>query len=291
MAKPVVLSTDSPADLPQDLQDLHKIRSIPLYVNILGRSLRDSIDITPPEIFNTYARNKIVPTTSAIPVGEYQAHFTELLHAGANAVVHFCIGGLISSSYQNAAIAAQDFEDVYVIDSESMSIGITLQLLHAAQLRAAGRSAAEIAEDALLWRKRVRTTALLGSVTYMRRSGRCSAVSALGANLLSIRPVLGMTDGKLAALKKLRGKPQDVHRQYLEDLFDAPENIDPEIAFLYHTGISPEEFLAAKALVESKGVFREVRSGHAGCITCTHCGDKCLILMYAYKEAGAEATA
>jgi DegV family protein with EDD domain len=284
MQKHIILSSDSPADLPQDLMELHQVHTLPLYVNLLGRSLRDGLDITPPEIFHTYEQSKIVPKTSAIPVGDYQTYFAELTHGGENAVVHFCIGGEISSSYQNALIAAHEAEDVYVIDSESMSVGLSLQLLHVARLRAEGLGAAEIAENAQSWRKRVRTTALLGSVTYMRRSGRCSAVSALGANLLGIRPVLAMTDGHLAALKKLRGKPQEVQRLYLEDLLAEPENIDPEIAFLYHTGISPEEFLAAKALVESKGIFKEIRSGHAGCITCVHCGDKCLIFMYATKE-------
>ncbi|MDR2525163.1 MAG: DegV family EDD domain-containing protein [Oscillospiraceae bacterium] len=284
MQKPVLLSTDSPAELPADLMQTHQIKTIPLYVNIAGRSLRDGIDITPPEIFHTYEQEKIVPTTSAIPVGEYQEHFAALTDGGKNAVVHFTIGGQISACYQNAVIAAQEFPGVFVVDSQSMSVGITLQLLHLAKKRAEGLDAAALAAEAEQWRGRVRTTALLGSVTYMRRSGRCSAVSAMGANLLGIRPVLGMPGGKLTALKKLRGKPIQVQKQYLEDALANPENIEPEIAFLYHSGVSPEEFLTAKALVEGKGIFAEVRSGFAGCITCTHCGDKCLIFMYATKD-------
>jgi DegV family protein with EDD domain len=283
MKKPVIISADSPCDLPQDILAQNDFRTIPLYVNLMGRSLRDGIDISPAEIFSAYDQHKVIPTTSAVPVGDYQEHFETLLAGGSNEVVHFCIGGTISSSYQNAVTAVREFEGVHLVDSESMSVGIALQLLHAAKLREEGESAEAIAREAQHYRKRVRTTALLGSPTYMKRSGRCSAVSALGANLLNIRPMLGMIDGKLSALKKLRGKPASVQQQYIQELLAAPEQIEPSIAFLYHTGITPEEFINAKAAVENTGIFQEVRTGHAGSVTCTHVGDHCVIFMYAMK--------
>ncbi|MDR2647060.1 MAG: DegV family EDD domain-containing protein [Oscillospiraceae bacterium] len=282
--KQVILTSDSPADFPQGLNARLKIRTIPLYVNLQGRSLRDGIEVTPAEIFALYDQQNVIPTTSAIPVGDYKFFFAELLEDGKNEIVHFCIGGQLSSSYQNAVTAAKEFEGVYVIDSESMSVGITLELIHAAAQRDAGLDAASLAEDALKYRRLVRITALLGSPTYMKKSGRCSAVSALGANLLNIRPVIGMSEGKLSSLKKLRGKPADVQMQYLAGLLENPDKFDTRAAFLYHTGVTPDEFQAQIKFVESKGIFEKLYTGHAGSITCTHVGDKATIFAYLVQQ-------
>ncbi|MDR1464320.1 MAG: DegV family protein [Oscillospiraceae bacterium] len=285
MPKPILLSTDSTADLPPEDAQRYQVSSLPIYINLFGMSFRDGIDISPAEIFTAYAEQRVIPTTSAIPVGDYEDYFTRLTENGTKAVLHFCLGGEISSSYRNAVIAAKELEDVYVIDSESMSVGMALQIIRAGQWRDKGSlSAAELAEVCLRERKRVRTTALLGSPTYMHKSGRCSAVSALGANLLSIRPMLGMTDGRLGVIKKLRGKSAAVQHEYISILLEESERIDPSIGFLYHTGVSPEEFASAVAQVEGAEIFRELRTGHGGSVLCTHCGDRCLIFMYMYQE-------
>ncbi|MCL2106474.1 MAG: DegV family protein [Oscillospiraceae bacterium] len=281
--KPVILSADSAADLPADIAERHGIVTIPIYVNLMGQSLRDGIDVTTRDIFAAFRGRGEIPTTSAIPIGEYEALFARLTRGGACAAVHWCISSGISSCYQNAAIAAREFEDVYVIDSESITIGLAMQLLHAARLRENGAAAAEIAEEARRFRGQVRLTALLGSVDYMRKGGRCSAVSALGANLLGIRPMLQFEESKLGVHKKLRGKTQAVREQFIAEQFEAPETIDPSIALLYHSGLSEEEFSALVAQVEDRAVFQELRTGSAGAVISSHCGEGSVYMAHVIK--------
>ena len=283
MQKQVVLSADSPAEMPETLRRRLDARILPLYVNMHSRSLRDGEEVSAQDVFGFYAREKVIPTTSASSVGDYEAHFNRAAGDGARAVVHFCIGGAISSSYNNACLAAQECRDVFVIDSESMSVGLSLQLLHADALRKQGQGAEEIAAQAELFKKQVRTTAVLGSLTFIRKSGRVTALEALGANLLGIKPVMQMLDGQGGVYKKLRGKSSIVHAQYIDDLLAQPEEIDDGAAFLFHTGLPLEEFYAAEDYVRSYGLFRELYTGEAGAVTSTHLGEGCLLLIFAKK--------
>jgi DegV family protein with EDD domain len=283
MREQVILSADSPAEMPQHVLRRLGVQFMPLYVNLQGRSLRDGAEVTAADVFALYAREKVIATTSAGSVGDYEAHFRQVSSGGARPVVHFCIGGKISSSYDNASIAARDCPGVFVIDSESMSVGLSLQLLYADALRAQGQEARMIAFQAESYKKRVRTTALLHSLTFMRRGGRCSAVSALGANLLGIRPVVQMLDGQAGVYKKLRGRPALAHAQYIDDLLERPGDIDGAAAFLYHTGLPLEEFYAAEEYVRSYGIFGELHTGQAGAVTSTHLGERCLLLVFAYR--------
>ncbi|MDR0531575.1 MAG: DegV family protein [Oscillospiraceae bacterium] len=289
MRQEIRLSSDSPADLPQEWYEQTGVATIPLIVNLKGESRKDWQEITPEEIFEVFQAEKIIPTTSAIPVGEYEEFFRCVSEDGQYPVVHFTIGGKISCTYQNACIAAQTLENIYIIDSESMSCGVGLQLIHAAQLRAQGLDAQALAKECDQWKRNVRTTAFLGSPAYMHKSGRCSAVSAMGANLLNIRPVMQMKEGTLSVHKKLRGKPLQVQQQYLEDLLAEPETIDPSLALLYHTGVTEEEFAAALDYVQGRGIFEEIITGRSGSVTSTHIGDKCLLLMFAKKPQQAVA--
>ena len=284
MQKQVILSADSPAEMPEHVKRQLDLQTVPLYVNMKDRSLRDGVDVSAEDVFEFYAKEKSVPSTAAVPVGDYEAHFARISEGGTRAVVHFCIGNLISSSYSNACIAARECADICVVDSGSMSVGMSLQLLHAHGMRAQGLSAADIAAEAESYRQRVRTTLLLGSLAFLRKSGRCSAVSALGANLLGIRPVVQMPNGQgVGIYKKLRGRPALVQAQYIDDLLAQPEKIDNTVAFLYHTGMPLEDFYAAEDYVRSFGIFKEIHTGQAGAVTCTHVGERCLALMFAYK--------
>ena len=283
MQKQVILSADSPAEMPEHVKRQLDVQIMPLYVNIKGASLRDGEEVSAGDVFGLYEQEKVIPTTSAGSVGDYEAHFMRVSEDGIRAVVHFCIGGTISSSCNNARIAAGECPDVYVIDSESMSVGLSLQLLHAGGLRAQGQDAQAIAVGAEAYKKRVRTTALLGTLSFIRKSGRVTALSALGANLLGIRPVLQMLDGQGGVYRKLRGRPALVHAQYIDDLLAQPEGIDGTVAFLYHTGLPLDEFYAAEDYVRSFGIFQEIHTGQAGAVTSTHLGERCLLLLFAME--------
>ena len=130
MNSKVVITTDSPADLSAELETRYDIHVLPLYVNLGGKSYRDGIDITTPDIFRHYDETGELPTTSAIPIGDYATFFKSFVDAGKE-VVHFSLSSGISSTHQNAMIAAEGMEGVHIIDSLHLSSGIALQGIRA----------------------------------------------------------------------------------------------------------------------------------------------------------------
>jgi len=279
--KKVVLSSDSPGELPESLQRELDIRYMPIWVNMRGQSLRDGVELSPMDVFDFFYNEKEVAGTSAGSLGDYEEHFAKASEDGKNAVLHFALGGAISSSYNNAVIAAQTFGDVYVVDSQSLSVGMALQLLRAHRLRGEGLEAAAIAAEAERYKKRVRAAGLIGSLDFIRKSGRVTAVEALGANLLGIQPAMHFVDGRAVIYKKLRGRAAAVQAQWIDDLLDSPEGIDGTAAFVYHTNMPEAEYSAAVERVRKSGIFRVVYTGRAGAVTGTHLGDKALMLGFA----------
>ena len=144
--KKVIISTESPADLPAALVEKYSVAVCPLHVILGGEDKLDGVNVTPDDLINNYKQTKALPSTSAIPVGEYTDKFAELTADGSS-VVHISLSSGVSSSYRNAVIAAEDFEDVYVVDSTLLTTGIAALVVKAAHMVESGMSAPEIAKE------------------------------------------------------------------------------------------------------------------------------------------------
>ena len=280
MKSNVVITTDSHADLSAELESRYDIRVLPLYVNLGGKSYRDGIDITTPDIFRHYNETGELPTTSAIPIGDYEAFFKSFIDEGKK-VVHFSLSSEISSTHQNARLAAEGMDGVYVIDSRHLSSGIALQVIRACEMRDEGMSAEDIAKAAVDLNKKTCTSFVLDKLEYMKKGGRCSTVAALGANLLSIRPCIEMKDGKLGVARKYRGKILDVKKKYIEDELSAhKDDADLSRIFLTSSSASDAEVKEFTALIKSILPFKEVLIGCAGCTIASHCGPGCMGILF-----------
>ena len=273
--KKVIISTDSPADIPAALKEKYGIEICPLHVIINGDDRLDGVSITPDEIFENYKQTKALPSTSAIPVGEYTEKFAALTADGAS-VVHISLSSGVSSSYRNAVIAAEEFEGVHVVDSLHLTTGISVLLVKAAKMAESGMSAEEIAKEIEVLRNKVDTSFVLDNLEFLAKGGRCSAVTALGANILGIRPSLEMREGKLGMCKKYRGKIDKVQLQFVEERIESLGEVDDEIAFLTHTNVDAAQAKALVDAVKATGKFKEVIEADAGCTITAHCGPNCV---------------
>lgn len=283
MYSKVVTTTDSPADLSAELETRYDIHVLPLYVNLGGKLYRDGIDITTPDIFRHYDETGELPTTSAIPIGDYEAFFKSFIDEGKK-VVHFSLSSEISSTHQNARLAAEGMDGVYVIDSRHLSSGIALQVIRACEMRDEGMSVEDIAKAAVDLNKKTCTSFVLDKLEYMKKGGRCSTVAALGANLLSIRPCIEMKDGKLGVARKYRGKILDVKKKYIEDELNAhKDDADLSRIFLTSSSASDAEVKELTALIKSILPFKEVLIGCAGCTIASHCGPGCMGILFMTK--------
>ena len=287
MNSKVVITTDSPADLSAELETRYDIHVLPLYVNLGGKSYRDGIDITTPDIFRHYDETGELPTTSAIPIGDYEAFFKSFIDEGKK-VVHFSLSSEISSTHQNARLAAEGMDGVYVIDSRHLSSGIALQVIRACEMRDEGMSAEDIAKAAVDLNKKTCTSFVLDKLEYMKKGGRCSTVAALGAAILSRNSELAVlhldarTDGEQVGSE--RGKILDVKKKYIEDELNAhKDDADLSRIFITSSSASDAEVKELTALIQSILPFKEVLIGCAGCTIASHCGPGCMGILFMTK--------
>ena len=284
MSKPVLVSCDSACDLSPEMKEQYGIQVTHMYVHEGERTFRDGVDITPDDVYRIYEEEGILPKTSAIPPEEYFAFFKQYIDQGY-AIVHIALSSGISATCQDAMLAASELEDVYVLDSLALSCSGGLLAVQACRLRDAGMEAKEIAEEI---RKRIdvtNTSFIVGKLTYLAKGGRCSTVTALGANILNIKPAVEMAEGTLSVGKKYRGKTADCFEKFLADkLALAREESDGGVAAIYHAGIEPELFEHLRQIVVDSGIFQEVLTARAGSIISSHCGRETIGFTFQKKH-------
>lgn len=127
---PIIVTADSSCDLPKHILDPVPFELFPLTIIQNGVEYKDGLDITPEAIYRRVARGLPVPTTSAVNFSYYHERFSEL-SSQYDAVIHINIGSGISSCHNHAAAAAKDFRNVYIVDSQNISIGQGFLVLEA----------------------------------------------------------------------------------------------------------------------------------------------------------------
>ena len=278
----IQITSDSTCDLSPALLQRYGVRSIPLSVIQGGTSYKDGVDIQPADIFAHVERGGDLPTTSAVSVGEYRALFAEL-SPRYEAVVHITISADFSSCYQNACIAAEEFGNVYVVDSRNLSTGHGLVVVEAALAARRGMAPDELVSFLRELTGRVEASFLIDRLDYMVKGGRCSAVAMLGANLLRLKPCIEVRDGKMGVVKKYRGAFSKCLVDYVRDRLEGRTDLVPDRVFITHTTVAPETVAAVRQAVEQYGPFAEILETDAGCTVSSHCGPGTLGILFIRK--------
>ncbi len=279
-----IISTDSPADVPAEIRERYDIRVIPLHIILDDDCFEDGVNIQPDDLYAFYKKTGRLPKTSAVSVAEYTDFFKELTQDGSS-VVHISFSSALSATHQNARLAAEDFDNVYIVDSKSLSTGIALLAIKAAQLAQDGLDAKTIAHEMEYKREKVVTTFVLDKLEFLYKGGRCSGVAMLGANVLGIKPSIVMVDGKLQVGKKYRGKLENCQMQYVRDLLEQyAGRIDTDRAFLSRTaGVSDEQMKALQKEIHKTLKFKEYIVSTVGCTITSHCGERTFTFEFMLK--------
>lgn len=282
MAK-IIISSDSTCDLSAELKERYDIKIIPLGVTLGDKVYRDGVDINPDEIYAHHAKTGELPKTTAANVGECIDYFTDLTKDG-DAVIHFTISSTMSSTYSNACLAAEDFENVYVIDSKNLSTGGGLQVIAAAEMAKSGMEAPAIVAELEKIAPCVDASFVIDSLEYLHKGGRCTALAMLGANLLKLKPCIEVKNGVMGVGKKYRGVYGRVLTEYVNERLQNPEDIDTSRVFVTHAGCDPEIVNAVVEQVKATGLFKEVFLTRAGCTVSSHCGANTLGVLFIRKS-------
>ena len=279
----IKITCDSTCDLPQALYAKYDVEVAALSV-ALGEELhRDGVDISAPELFAYVKESGNLPKTSAVSMGEYLDVFGKYVAEGKT-VIHINLSSALSASHQNAVLAAQELENVYVVDSRNLSTGSGHLVIEAGEMVAQGLDAATIVARLNEMKERLDASFVLQTLEYLQKGGRCSSVAALGARALQLRPEIRVADGGMGVGKKYRGSMEKSVLDYVRGRLEGRDDIDTRRIFVTHSPMDSDVVAKAIALVKELQPFEEVIETDAGCTICSHCGPNCLGLLF-FKKA------
>lgn len=280
--KPILITSDSTTDLGETLLERYGIKTLPLGVVMGDKVYADGVDITPDDIYAYHDRTGQLAKTTATNQAEHYEFFKQWTDEGY-AVIHFTISSGFSSTYANACLAAEELEDVFVVDTQNLSTGGGLLVVAAAELAGTGLGAAEIAAQVQRLAPNVDASFVVDNLEYLHKGGRCSAVAALGANLLRLKPCIEVKNGKMGVGKKYRGKYDAVLKEYVAERLADKDDILLDRAFVTHAGCDPKLVEDIARQVRQTLPFGEVIVTRAGSTISAHCGANTLGVLFIRK--------
>lgn len=209
----VRIVTDSTADLPAELVEKYGIIVVPLKV-VFGQEIyRDGVDLDASTFYHRLRNSAALPTTSQPAPGEFVALYERLTQKG-DSVISIHITSALSGTFHSAQLAKTmvDSKDVFVIDSRSCSMGLGLIVLAAARSAREGRTRKEILNQVSELIDRVKVLFVVDTLEFLARGGRIGKAGSLLGALLNIKPILGLADGMVVPLEKVRGKARATER-------------------------------------------------------------------------------
>lgn len=207
------LVTDSTADIPPEIADVHSIQVVPDIIVIDGKSIEDGIGLSRHDFYERLPELKSLPTTAAPSAGAFQTLYESLFQHGADKIISVHASSLLSGIYNAACIAAQAFNQrVYVVDSGQLSLGLGFQVLAAGEAIMDGLPIEVVLDRIADVRRRVHVIAMLDTLEYVRRSGRVSWARARLGSLLQIKPFLNVRNGQVLSLGEARTRKKGIAR-------------------------------------------------------------------------------
>ena len=282
--KNIIITTDSTSDLSPELIQKYGIKVLPLNIVSETDSKKDGIEINAIDVFEYQRKTGKLLKTAAANVAEWEDFFDNLPEN--DGVVNFTISSEMSSTFTNSKLAADERNEIYTIDSRNLSTGIGLLILTACDLREQGLSAKEIYEKIEALKPYVRASFVIDTLEFLHKGGRCSAIAALGANLLKLKPCIEVKDGKMGVAKKYRGKITEVIPKYIKDKLADFDKINPDKVFITHTMDDENIYIVDEMLkyIKDNYNFKNVYTSTAGCTVSVHCGPNTLGILYIDKE-------
>ena len=269
---------DSTADLVPEIKEC--VHTVPLTVRFGDEEYIDGVTIDKKTFYEKLVESDILPTTSQATPDAFINEFEKASKAGEEAVV-ITLSSKFSGTYQSAVIAAEDYDNIYVVDSASAAMGSGILVEMAVNLVKAGKTAKEIAAILEEEKKKIVLVALVDTLEYLKKGGRISAAVAFAGGVLNIKPVLSVIDGEINMLGKARGSKMG--NNLLVQEIDKAGGIDfTKPVLLGYSGIS--DALLLKYIEDSRHIWEgnlpEVRYATVGSVIGTHAGPGAVVVAF-----------
>jgi len=209
----VAIITDSTAYLPPEYLKKYDLTVVPLALIWGDKAYSDGVDMTPAEFYTRLENSKVMPTTSQPSIPTLQKEFTRLLECGFDVLGIFIssrLSGTVDSALQARQMVAKDADKIVIIDSLATTLAMGMPILVAARAAEAGEDLASCAKIAEFARDHTDVLFVVESLEYLRRGGRIGGAQALLGTALGIKPVLGLKDGRIISVEKIRTKKKAI---------------------------------------------------------------------------------
>jgi len=173
---------------------------------------------------------------------------------------------------------------VFTFDSQSLSTGVGLLVLEAAVMAQQGKGAKEIIEQLEVLRPLVRASFVVDTLVYLHRGGRCSGLAAMAGGILKLHPRISVSEGKMSASKKYRGKLSKVVMDYVRDMEENLKTARTDRVFITHSGCDQNIVDEVYNYLENLGIFKEILVTRAGSVVSSHCGPGTLGVLFIAGE-------
>ena len=272
---------DSTADLLQPFKS--RVNIVPLTVRFGNEEYIDGVTIDHKVFYEKLIESDVLPTTSQATPDAFAKEFEKAKAAGESAVV-LTISSKLSGTYQSAVIAAQDYDNIYIVDSGTGAIGAGILTELALKLLDEGLDAKAIADKLEEEKKKIVIVALVDTLEYLKKGGRVSKTVAFAGSILNIKPVLSVIDGEISMLGKARGSKMG--NNLLVEEIDKAGGVDfSKPVLLGFTGIS--DTLLLKYIDDSRHIWNgnlaEVRYTTVGSVIGTHAGPGAIAVAFFKK--------
>ena len=260
-----------------------KIQSVPLTVRFGDKEYLDGVELSKHQFYEMLVESDVLPTTSQAAPAAFADCFEAIASAGDSAVV-ITLSSKLSGTYQSAVLAAEDYPNIYVVDSQSVAIGTGVLAQYAVELAQQGMGAEEIAQVLTQQREKVCVVALLDTLEYLKKGGRISKTVAFAGGMLNIKPVVTIQDGAVALIGKARGS-RNGNNLLVEKIREAGGVDFERPVLLGYTGLSSA--LLEKYVDDSKALWADHVDKLDGCLLCsvigTHAGPGAVAVAFFRK--------
>lgn len=267
-----ILTTDSGSDLPKEMIDRYNIYIVPMHVT-MGEETYDDGSFDVQEVFDYYDKTETLPKTSGSTPEDNRKVFQEIFDQHPDAhIIHIAYSAVTTVSYNAAKIAADEFDNIHLVDTKHVSMGLTVVVKAAAEFIEEHPEAtpAEIIAFVEELRERTHMVFLPKTLLYLRAGGRVSNLAFHGANLLKLYPTIKLENGYLVSGKKYRGSFERSLKKMIGDFYKDYQ-IDPETVLiggapdvnqtqkeaiyqlLRENGTEPSEWIDTGAVISSHG--------------------------------------
>ena len=237
-----IITAESGSDLPKELVERYGVRIIPMHVT-MGDETRPDGTFPVEEVFDFYEKTGTLPKTAGSTPDDNAKCFRQIFEEYPDAhIIHIAYSAVTTVSFNAAKIAAEDFENIHLVDSKNVTIGQTAIIKATAEYIENHPDASP--EDVIAFveniRERTRFIFLPNTLLYLKAGGRVSNLAFHGASLLNIHPTIVIEDGYLVSGKKYRGNFDRCIKKMIADFFNT-YNIDPETVMVCGSpGVSDE---------------------------------------------------